>query len=328
MIVKVAISGRTPVNYGVNDFNQVTSIGSRSRLRIRKDYMWPSGSWYPEVQYLYDGMLLVQERNGANTPTVTYTRGRDLSGSYAGAGGIGGLLARSHGYSAGNWTYHNCYHADGNGNVTALVNSAGTLQASYKYDPYGRYLSQSGTLATANALRFSSKPWIGFNGSTTSGLYAYGYRFYDPYLQRWVNRDPIHEDGGINLYAHCEDDPINYVDTIGLELGYEYRCPGVMIPPVRGDGAFRAGVVIAVADVVGAAAILWEVAPVVAKNTKIDGPAARGGRILQLRYGSTPLLRLDFHPIPGSDGKPVLHVNIGPGDGGDSIHIPLWLPYM
>jgi RHS repeat-associated protein len=135
--------------------------------------------------------LLVQERNSANTPTVTYTRGRDLSGSLAGAGGIGGLLARSHGYSGGNWSSHHAYHADGNGNVTALADSAGALQASYRYDPYGRYLAGGGTLASANVLRFSSKPWVGFAGSATSGLYYYGYRFYDPYLQRWVNRDPI-----------------------------------------------------------------------------------------------------------------------------------------
>ncbi len=68
----------------------------------------------------------LKRRHTGPTPRVTYTRGRDLSGSLAGAGGIGGLLARSHGYSGGNWTSHNFYHADGNGNVTALVNSSRT----------------------------------------------------------------------------------------------------------------------------------------------------------------------------------------------------------
>jgi hypothetical protein len=100
----------------------------QGRLRIKKDYVWYSGyGWYPtgETRYLYDGLLLVQERSSANTPTVTYTRGRDLSGSLAGAGGIGGLLARSHGYSGGNWSCHNAYHADGHGNVTALADGAG-----------------------------------------------------------------------------------------------------------------------------------------------------------------------------------------------------------
>jgi RHS repeat-associated protein len=112
------------------------------------------------------------------------------------AGGIGGLLARSHGYSSGNWTNHNCYHADGNGNVTYLVNSSQTLAASYRYDPYGNTISSSGTLASANVYRFSSKEL-----HVNSGLYYYGYRWYHPNLQRWLNRDPIGENGGINLYG-------------------------------------------------------------------------------------------------------------------------------
>jgi len=192
----------------------------QGRLRLRKDYTWVSGAWNlaSEVRYLYDGMLLVQERNGSNVPTVTYTRGRDLSGTLAGAGGIGGLLARSHGYSGGNWSSHNFYHADGNGNVTALVNSGGALQASYKYDPYGRYLAGGGALAGANVLRFSSKPWVGFAGSTSSGLYYYGYRFYDPYLQRWVNRDPLGEKADRNLYRFAACNPLRYYDPYGLDL--------------------------------------------------------------------------------------------------------------
>jgi RHS repeat-associated protein len=205
----------------------------QGRLRVKRDYVWSSGyGWYPagETRYLYDGLLLVQERNSANTPTVTYTRGRDLSGSLAGAGGIGGLLARSHGYSGGNWSSHNAYHADGNGNVTALANSAGALQASYRYDPYGRHLAGGGTLASANMMRFSSKPWVGFGGSATSGLYYYGYRFYDPNAQRWLNRDPFGEPGfetlrgngpsllgdSANLYLFVFNNPNSWIDLYGL----------------------------------------------------------------------------------------------------------------
>ena len=160
--------------------------------------------------------LIVQERDAGNVPTVRYTRGRDLSGTVDGAGGIGGLLARSHGYSSGSWAYHNFYHSDGNGNVTALVNSGGTLQASYTYDPYGRYLSSTGTLLTSNVMRFSSKPWVSFlSSSATSGLYYYGYRFYDPYLQRWLNREPLEEAVGSNLYEFVHGSPIYHVDSDG-----------------------------------------------------------------------------------------------------------------
>src|SRR5437667_8798636 len=148
-----------------------------------------------EVHYLYDGMRVIQERNVSNTPTVSYTRGSDLSGSLEGAGGIGGLLARSHGYSSGNWSTHNFYHADGNGNITYLVNSSQAVAASYRYDAFGNKISSSGTLASANVYRFSSKEI-----HANSGMYYYGYRFYDPNLQRWLNRDPL-GDGGSLVYA-------------------------------------------------------------------------------------------------------------------------------
>ena len=67
------------------------------------------------------------------------------------------MLARSHGYSGGNWATHNYYHADGNGNVTYLVDSGQGLAASYRYDAYGNTLASTGSLAGANGDRFSSK---------------------------------------------------------------------------------------------------------------------------------------------------------------------------
>jgi RHS repeat-associated protein len=201
----------------------------RGRLRIRREYTWSSG-WIlnSETRYEYDGMRVIQERNSSNTPTVSYTRGSDLSGSFEGAGGIGGLLARSHGYSSGSWTGHNFYHADGNGNVTMLIDNAGTpnVTATYRYDPYGNSITTTGTNATANVYRFSSK-----ERHANSGMYYYGYRFYDPNLQRWPNRDPIRELGhftlrygyfvqvsGIdrNLYTFVRNAPIQHTDAFGL----------------------------------------------------------------------------------------------------------------
>src|SRR3954471_22040558 len=116
---------------------------------------------------------------------AAYTRGIDLSGTIQRAGGIGGLLGRSSGYSSGSWTTHNHYHADGNGNITFLFNSSQTIAASYKYNPFGGTISSSGGTASANTYRFSSKE-IHVN----SDMYYYGDRFYDSNLQRWLNRDP------------------------------------------------------------------------------------------------------------------------------------------
>ncbi len=167
------------------------------RLRKQSDLTWNGSSWSvtAETRYLYDGRRVIQERDSSNTPTVSYTRGNDLSGGLEGAGGIGGMLSRSHGYSSGSWSTHNSYHADGGGNITYMVDSSQAMVASYRYDPFGNTISSSGTLASANVYRFSSKMI-----HTFSGIYYYGYRFYDPNLQRWLNRDPIDELGGINLY--------------------------------------------------------------------------------------------------------------------------------
>lgn len=41
---------------------------------------------------------------------------------------------------------------------------------------------------------------------------------YEPASDRseWLNRDSIAEEGGLNLYGYVENDPINYVDELGL----------------------------------------------------------------------------------------------------------------
>ena len=183
------------------------------RLRKRLEYV--NDTLQSTTLYIYDGRRVIQERNSANTPTVTYTRGTDLSGSLGGAGGIGGLLARSSGYSSGNWTSHAYYHADGNGNITCLINSSQSAVASYRYDPFGNVISQSGSLADANVYRFSSKEIL---SHTNSVLYYYGFRFYEPPFQRWLNRDPIGERGGLNLYGYVGNNPTSRRDRLGLDF--------------------------------------------------------------------------------------------------------------
>jgi RHS repeat-associated protein len=209
------------------------------RLRVRQEYTGngqsplAGGTLTSETHYIYDRWRVIQERNGSNVPQVTYTRGSDLSGSMEGAGGIGGLLARSHGYSSGtgNWSTHNYYFADGNGNITYLANSSQALAASYRYDPFGNTISSSGSLADINLYRFSSQ-----EVHVNSGMYYYGYRFYDPGLARWINTDPILEAGGINLYAFLANRVPNRTDPFGLADG-DGDCPGT--PKDLGDNCYQ-----------------------------------------------------------------------------------------
>ena len=71
----------------------------------------------PQSRYVCDGYLPMQERDASGNVLVTYTRGLDLSGTFGGAGGIGGLLARTDGSGSA------FYHADVGGNITSLTDS-------------------------------------------------------------------------------------------------------------------------------------------------------------------------------------------------------------
>lgn len=82
----------------------------------------------------------------------------------------------------------------------------------YRYDPFGNTVWLGGSLAEANTYRFSSKEF-----HVASGMYYYGHRFYAPSLQRWMNSDPIEEDGGVNLYGVLLNDPLDRVDSDGRD---------------------------------------------------------------------------------------------------------------
>jgi len=141
--------------------------------------------------------------------------------------------------SCGNWSTHNYYHADGNGNVTYLVNSSQTRSASYRYDPYGNALIAAELLSylggIPNTYRFSSKLL-----DLKSGLYSYGYRWYAPNVQRWLNRDPIGELGGLNLYGYVRNDPLDRYDPFG-EADAPKDQPPVTSPPIFGEKPFKPG---------------------------------------------------------------------------------------
>jgi RHS repeat-associated protein len=60
---------------------------------------------------------------------------------------------------------------------------------------------------------------VGFSGNyyhKASGLLLTLYRAYDANLGRWLSRDPIGEDGGMNLYGYVLNNPINLSDPFEL----------------------------------------------------------------------------------------------------------------
>jgi RHS repeat-associated protein len=167
-------------------------------------YTW--SSWTMLARAIYT--------SGSLTETFRYTWGLDLSGSLEGAGGVGGLLAIERNVT-GSTTWEIRYaHNDANGNIIALTDSTGNVSARYRYDAFGNTLSATDVDNTGwvnhNIHRFSSKPSFG-----NTGLLFYGYRWYTPRDARWINRDPIEESGGMNLYGFVGNDGVDRWDLLG-----------------------------------------------------------------------------------------------------------------
>jgi len=141
--------------------------------------------------------------------TNLYLWGLDLSGSLQGAGGVGGLLSQTIITPTTASSYFPL--ADANGNAVTYLDDAGNVQAHYVYNAFGGTVSQSGDMDDDFGFRFSSKYL-----DDETGLYYYGYRYYDPSTGRWMNRDPIGERGGYNLYRFVENDGVNKWDKLGL----------------------------------------------------------------------------------------------------------------
>jgi RHS repeat-associated protein len=118
---------------------------------------------------------------------------------------VGGLLA----VDIGGQLYFPCY--DNNGNVTEYVDATGSIRARYEYSPFGKITVQSGDLADTFRFRFSTKYY-----DIETQSYYYGYRHYMPKFGCWFNRDPIEEQGGLNLQGFIGNNPINLWDYLGL----------------------------------------------------------------------------------------------------------------
>jgi RHS repeat-associated protein len=156
--------------------------------------------------YIHDGFNCIAEYTGTTLSKIR-TWGLDLSGTLQGAGGVGGLLAEKQGGSYFYPTY------DGNGNVSEYLAADGTTSAHFEYDPFGNTTVDTDSATTPLfAYRFSTKP-LDFE----TGLYYYGYRYYDPLTGRWKSRDPIEEQGGVNLYVFVANDGVNRFDVFGLK---------------------------------------------------------------------------------------------------------------
>ena len=107
------------------------------------------------------------------------------------------------------------YVLNAQGDVVRIVDGSRNVVASYSYDPWGKLLSSSGTLANVNPLRYR-----GYYYDSETGFYYLQSRYYDPAIGRFINADSYASTDATgllstNMFAYCENDPVNRSDPTG-----------------------------------------------------------------------------------------------------------------
>jgi len=116
------------------------------------------------------------------------------------------------------------------GSVREITDSAGTIHFRGDYDPYGRQTKIQGDL----------NPDFGFAGMfyhAISGFNLTLYRVYSADLGRWLNRDPIGERGGLNLYGFVRNDSVDRFDKLGL-ASWVWDAPNTVDYSISYDSSF------------------------------------------------------------------------------------------
>jgi RHS repeat-associated protein len=96
------------------------------------------------------------------------------------------------------------------GSVVRVTDAAGTVAQSLEYKPFGESTASGSATYPTGFTGQEQEP------TTTGGLVYMRGRYYNPSLGRFMSEDPIGFGGGINFYAYCGNNPINYNDPYGL----------------------------------------------------------------------------------------------------------------
>ena len=145
------------------------------------------------------------------------------------------------------------YVLNAQGDVVRIVNSSCGTVASYTYDPWGKIISSSGTLADINPLRYR-----GYYYDSETGFYYLQSRYYDPEIGRFINADSYASTDATgllstNMFAYCENDPVNKSDpsgeafslitiAVGATVGALVNAAGTAVANVAAGKAWNDGI--------------------------------------------------------------------------------------
>ncbi len=110
------------------------------------------------------------------------------------------------------------YHKDGLGSIVAVTDDNGDVLEKYSYEPYGQV-----TIYNAVGLELNSSAidnvvlFTGQRHDPETDLYYYKARYYSADKGRFISRDPIGYEDGMNMYAYVGNNPIIFIDVFGTE---------------------------------------------------------------------------------------------------------------
>ena len=106
------------------------------------------------------------------------------------------------------------YHLNDHlGSCTLELDKDGEVISQERYHPYGTtaWFGGCGEVeASYRTVRYSGKE------RDATGLYYYGFRYYIPWWQRWLNTDPSGPTDGLNVYGMVKNNPVSLIDEDGL----------------------------------------------------------------------------------------------------------------
>lgn len=111
------------------------------------------------------------------------------------------------------------YEKNLQGDIVGIYNATGKRVASYTYDAWGNQVKGSYIGAYYDVYKNNPFRYRGYYWDSESGFYYLQSRYYDPVIGRFLNADVYVATGdelvGYNMYAYCNNNPVNMTDPTG-----------------------------------------------------------------------------------------------------------------